>query len=73
MIRLYDNCNRKQVGGKLKGKTTFRIPKLNKIAKANISGICELKIIEGASHLFEEYGKLEIVAKLSVAWFNKYI
>ncbi|KUO64610.1 MAG: hydrolase [Lutibacter sp. BRH_c52] len=45
----------------------------NKKAKATIGGICELKIIEGASHLFSEAGKLEIVAKLTSEWFNKYL
>lgn len=57
----------------LVGEKDEAVIELNKIAKANISGICELKIIEGASHLFEEYGKLEIVAELSEAWFNKYL
>lgn len=33
----------------------------------------ELKIIPGATHLFEEYGKLEEVAKISSEWFKKYI
>jgi len=57
----------------LVGKKDKAVIELNKLAKANINSICELKIIEGASHLFEEYGKLEIVAKLSGDWFNKYI
>jgi pimeloyl-ACP methyl ester carboxylesterase len=43
---------------------------LNKKAKANISGICELKIIEGATHLFSEPGKLDIVAKETSDWFD---
>ena len=46
---------------------------LNRKAKATIGGICELKIIEGASHLFPEAGKLEIVAKLTAEWFDKYL
>jgi len=46
---------------------------LNKKAQAEISGKCELKIIEGASHLFEETGKLELVAKHSNEWFKKYL
>ena len=57
----------------LVGAKDEAVIELNKIAKAKISGICELKIIEGASHLFEEKGKLEIVAKLSGDWFNTYI
>jgi pimeloyl-ACP methyl ester carboxylesterase len=44
--------------------------KLNKEAQKEIRGICELKIIQGASHLFEERGKLEIVAKQTSDWFD---
>lgn len=46
---------------------------LNKKAKAVIEGICELKIVEGATHLFAEAGKLEIVSKLTAEWFDKYL
>jgi pimeloyl-ACP methyl ester carboxylesterase len=45
---------------------------LNKKAQAEINGICALKIIEGASHLFEEPGKLDIVARETGNWFDKY-
>lgn len=33
----------------------------------------KMEIISGASHLFEEPGKLEIVAKLAADWFIKYL
>lgn len=33
----------------------------------------ELIIIPGATHLFEEEGKLENVARLAVKWFSKYL
>lgn len=33
----------------------------------------KLEIIEGASHLFEEPGKLQVAAALAAGWFNKYI
>jgi dienelactone hydrolase len=46
---------------------------LNKKAKAAIGGICELEIVEGATHLFSEAGKLEIVSKLTEEWFDKYL
>lgn len=46
---------------------------LNKKAKAVIGGICELDIVEGATHLFSEAGKLEIVAKHTAEWFDKYL
>lgn len=46
---------------------------LNKKAKDAIEGVCELKIVEGATHLFPEAGKLEILAKLTAGWFDKYL
>ena len=46
---------------------------LNKKAKAAIEGICELKIVEGATHLFPEAGKLEIVANFTAEWFDQYL
>jgi len=46
---------------------------LNEKAKDNMSGICELKIIEGATHLFPEPGKLDIVADLTSNWFDEYL
>ncbi|MDJ0646612.1 MAG: alpha/beta hydrolase [Flavobacteriaceae bacterium] len=46
---------------------------LNKKAKAMLSGIARLTIVEGASHLFEEPGKLDEVAGLTSDWFDKYL
>jgi putative phosphoribosyl transferase len=33
----------------------------------------EMKIVQGASHLFEEPGKLDEVAEMAVEWFSKYL
>jgi pimeloyl-ACP methyl ester carboxylesterase len=49
------------------------VVELNKRAKDQLNCHSELKIIEGASHLFTEIGKLEIVTKLSNSWFDKYL
>ena len=38
-----------------------------------MTGIKELKIVPGATQLLEEPGTLEEVARLSVAWFKKYL
>lgn len=46
---------------------------LNKKAYAQLSGIKKIEIVEGATHLFSEPGKLEVVAKLTYNWFNKYL
>lgn len=46
---------------------------LNKKAFALLHCVKKLEIIPGASHLFEETGKLEEVAHLANAWFLKYL
>ncbi|WNH13110.1 dienelactone hydrolase family protein [Thalassobellus suaedae] len=46
---------------------------LNKKAYDKLSSIKKIEIIEGATHLFSEPGKLEAVAKLTSNWFNKYL
>jgi dienelactone hydrolase len=46
---------------------------LNRKAYAKLSGIKEMEIIEGATHLFSEPGKLDAVAKLTCNWFTKYL
>lgn len=46
---------------------------LNKQAKMSLTGVSELKIVPGASHLFEEPGKLKTVAELTCEWFNTYL
>lgn len=57
----------------LVGSRDNDVLKLSEEAKKKISGICRLQIIEGATHLFHERGKLDIVAKLSCDWFDKYM
>lgn len=42
---------------------------LNEQALAQMSGAHELTIVPGASHLFEEPGTLDAVARLATAWF----
>lgn len=46
---------------------------LNQEAYDQLKGIKKMEIIEGATHLFSEPGKLEIVAALTCAWFTKYL
>jgi len=47
--------------------------KLNQLASRQLKTIWKLKIIAGASHLFEEPGALEKVARLSARWFKQYL
>ncbi len=47
--------------------------KLNRLAYEYLKSEKEIVIIPGASHLFEEPGKLEEVAKLASEWFIKHL
>ena len=42
---------------------------LNEQALVKLRCEKELRIVPGATHLFEEHGKLEEVARISAAWF----
>ena len=46
---------------------------LNEQAKAQMRGEVQLTIVPGASHLFEERGTLEEVARLARDWFLRYL
>lgn len=46
---------------------------LNRTAFENLHTTKELEIIPGATHLFEEPGTLEEVARLSARWFDKHL
>jgi dienelactone hydrolase len=46
---------------------------LNQQARARMHAETELEIVPGASHLFEEPGKIETVAKLARDWFLRYL
>ena len=46
--------------------------RLNKEALAELRCEKELKIVLGATHLFEEPGALEAVARLAADWFRRH-
>jgi len=46
---------------------------MNEQACARLRVVKELKIIPGATHLFEEPGTLEEVARLAAEWFQRYL
>jgi len=46
---------------------------LNRKAFALLSHEKKIEIIDGASHLFEEPGKLNIVAEMAAEWFTDYL
>jgi pimeloyl-ACP methyl ester carboxylesterase len=46
---------------------------LNRQAYAQLRSEKKVEVVPGATHLFEEPGKLEQVAELAIAWFNRYL
>jgi putative phosphoribosyl transferase len=46
-----------------------QVLELNERAQAQLSGECELEVVPGATHLFEEPGTLDEVARLAGDWF----
>ncbi|HSJ65213.1 MAG TPA: dienelactone hydrolase family protein [Gemmatimonadaceae bacterium] len=46
---------------------------LNRVALAELLGEARLEIVPGATHLFEEAGALEHVARLASDWFARYL
>ncbi len=57
----------------LVGGLDTEVIELNRQAMAQMSAEKQLVIIPGATHLFEEPGKLEEVAKFSIDWFTRYL
>jgi putative phosphoribosyl transferase len=55
------------------GGRDYPVIEMNKEALAHLFCVKELKIVPGATHLFEEPGKLEEVAHLAAAWFVRHL
>ena len=55
------------------GGDDYQVVMLNHKAYNELGGIKKIEIVEGATHLFGEPGKLEIVAELSAKWFDTYL
>lgn len=57
----------------LVGGLDTEVIELNRFAMDQMTNKTELVIIPGATHLFEEPGKLEEVARFSADWFMRYL
>ena len=55
------------------GGEDLEVLELNREAKELMKTKTEIAMVPGATHLFEEPGKLEQVAKLSIQWFSNYL
>jgi putative phosphoribosyl transferase len=55
------------------GGDDLQVLELNREAMARMRCHVELEIVRGATHLFEEPGRLEIVADLAARWFTSHL
>jgi putative phosphoribosyl transferase len=55
------------------GGADLEVLRLNRQARELLRVRCELAVVPGATHLFEEPGALEQVAELSARWFIEYL
>lgn len=55
------------------GGADTAVVSLNQDALTQLQGVKELAIVPGATHLFEETGALEQVARLAGDWFRRYL
>lgn len=55
------------------GGLDYDVLLLNKEAYLHLKCEKKLEVVEGATHLFEEPGKMEIVSELAGNWFEKYL
>lgn len=55
------------------GQMDVPVIQMNKQAFDQLHCIKEMKIIPGATHLFEETGKLMEVADMAIEWYKKYL
>ena len=55
------------------GSLDYDVLQLNKEAYIQLECEKKLEVVEGATHLFEEPGKMEIVSELAGNWFEKYL
>jgi pimeloyl-ACP methyl ester carboxylesterase len=55
------------------GERDREVIELNRAAYESLSCAKQLRIVPGATHLFEEPGALEEVARLAVDWFSKHL
>ncbi len=55
------------------GSLDHEVLEMNREAYKQLSCEKKLEVVEGATHLFEEPGKMEIVSELAGNWFEKYL
>lgn len=72
-LAMEDLCNVESPTLLIVGGLDYDVLQLNKEAYMQLECKKKLEIVEGATHLFEESGKMEIVSELAGNWFEKYL
>jgi pimeloyl-ACP methyl ester carboxylesterase len=57
----------------LVGELDLAVRDLNEQARNAMTAVAEVRIVPGATHLFEEPGALDVVADEAAAWFGTYL
>lgn len=55
------------------GERDPEVIRLNEMARSHMRALCELEIVPGATHLFEEPGALDHVAVLATSWYQRHM
>jgi pimeloyl-ACP methyl ester carboxylesterase len=55
------------------GGADREVLELNRLAAVRMTCECEIRVVPGATHLFEEPGTLETVAALAAQWFTRHL
>ena len=55
------------------GSRDTAVLEMNEGARARLHVESALEVVPGATHLFEEPGALDVVARLAVAWFERFL
>lgn len=55
------------------GALDDEVIRLNEVARSHLGAECELELVPGATHLFEEPGALDHVAVLATDWFQRHM
>jgi dienelactone hydrolase len=55
------------------GGLDVEVLRLNRMAQRQLTGVSELRVVGGATHLFEEPGAMDEVSLLAREWFERYL
>jgi pimeloyl-ACP methyl ester carboxylesterase len=55
------------------GERDYPVIGMNQEALAKLNVEAKIEIVPGATHLFEEPGTLEVVARLASDWFQRHL